>query len=140
LAQQGFVERAIGVYREAAGQLPRQAELWLALAELEVGRGRRADAVQTLWTGSRALRSRRERPQAIRLLERARELDPAVFEVGFELARRLALSGAHARARRLLDQLAANSRGRALRRVRGRQLWIAPGPRTAWRWLRALVA
>ncbi len=139
LAQHGFLDRAIGVYREAAQHLPRQGELWLALAELELKRGRRADAVQALATGARGLRSRKERPLALRLLERAHELDPTVFEVSFELADRLARAGKRERALRLLEELAAKRNKRVLRRVRGRQLRIAPGPRAAWRWLHALV-
>jgi len=140
LARHGFVDQAIGVYREAAQHLPRQGELWLALAELELKRGRRADAVEALSRGARGLRARKERTQAIRLLERAHELDPAAFEVSFELAGRLAQAGKRDRALRLLDALAVNKNRGLLRRVRGRQARIAPGPRAAWRWLSALVS
>jgi tetratricopeptide (TPR) repeat protein len=140
LATHGFVERAIGVYREAAQQLPREGQVWLALAELELKRGRRADAVEALATGARGLRTRRERQEAIRLLERAHELDPGAFEVGFDLAGRLAQAGQRKRALGLLEELAVNETGAGLRRVRGRQLRIAPGPRAVWRWIRALAA
>jgi tetratricopeptide (TPR) repeat protein len=140
LAQQGFVERAIGVYREAAHHLPRESAVWLAIAELELTRGRRADAVAALCTGRSQLRSRAERPEAIRLLERARELDPTAFEASFDLAGLLARSGARARALDLLEELACGRNGRALRRVRGRQLNISPRPRSAWRWLHSLLS
>ena len=140
LAQHGFLDRAIGVYREAAQLLPRQDELWLALAELEVKRGRRADAVEALATGARGLRRRADRPHAIRLLERAHELDPAAFEVSFELAGRLARAGKRDRARQLFEALAERRSGRLLRRVRGRELWLAPGAGSAWRWLRSLAS
>lgn len=139
LARHGFLERAIGVYREGAQHLPRESALWLALAELELKRGRRADAVQALASGAEGMRARADRAQAIRLLERAHELDPAAFEVSFELAGRLARAGNKRRALRLLDQLAVNENGRVLRRVRGRQLRIAPGPQSAWRWLDAAL-
>ena len=140
LARQGLLESAIGVYREGAEQLPREGALWLALAELELKRGRRADAVQALRTGARGLRKRADRPQAIRLLERAHQLDPASFEVSFELAARLARVGKRRRALGLLEELATKKHGPMLRRVRAQQLRIAPGPRTAWRWLRAALA
>jgi tetratricopeptide (TPR) repeat protein len=139
LARQGFVERAIGVYREGAQQLPREGALWLALAELELKRGRRADALQALWSGAQGMRKRADRPQAIRLLERARQLDPTAFEVSFELATRLARVGKRERALRLLEELATRGKGHVLRRVRARQLRISPGPRTGWRWLRAVL-
>jgi tetratricopeptide (TPR) repeat protein len=138
LEQQGFVERAIGVYREAAHHLPRESAAWLAIAELELKRGRRADAVAALWSGRRRLRSRSERPEAIRLLERAREMDPAAFEPSFDLARLLAKSGERRRAFAVLEALALGRRGRELMRVRARQLNLSPSPRTVWRWLRAL--
>ena len=140
LEQQGFVERAIGVYREAAHHMPRESAAWLAIAELELKRGRRADAVEALTLGARTLRSRKERPQALRLLERAHELDPGAFEVSFELAGRLAQAGKRERALKLLDTLAVNRNGRLLRRVRGRQVYLAPGPRNAWRWIQALAS
>lgn len=142
LAQHGFLDRAVGVYREAAQHLPRKSELWLALAELELKRGRRADAVEALASGARGLRGRKERAQAIRLLERAHQLDPAAFEVSFELAGRLAQAGKRERERALalLEELAAKRKGRLLRRVRGRQLYLAPGPGAALRWFRALAS
>jgi len=138
LAAKGFVERALGVYRDAAHHLPRESAVWLAIAELEVSRGRRADAVAALATGRGHLRARRERADALRLLERARELDPANVELGLDLAGLLAKTGARARAAQLLEALARRPRGRALRRVRARQLLLFPGPRACWRWLRAL--
>jgi tetratricopeptide (TPR) repeat protein len=139
LAEQGFVERAIGIYREAAQNLPRESAVWLAIAELEVKRGRRADAVAALCAGRRQLRSRSERPQAIQLLTRAHEVDPAAFEPGLDLAGLLAKSGERAGAVALLETLARGRRGRALRRVRLRQLNLSPGPRAVWRWLRSLL-
>jgi tetratricopeptide (TPR) repeat protein len=139
LVRLGFVERAIGVYREAAGFLPREVELWLGLSDLEAQRGRRADAVQVLLAGRRQLRARRDRPGAIRLLARARELDPACFAAAFDLAGLLARAGQRGRSLALLDALAADVGGRELRRVRARQLRLAPGPRAAWRWLAALA-
>jgi tetratricopeptide (TPR) repeat protein len=137
LVRLGFVERAIGVCREAAGYLPREAEVWLGLADLETKRGRRADAIQVLLTGRRHLRSRADRPGAVRLLVRARELDPGCFEASFDLAGLLARSGQRVRSLRLLEQLAARSGGRELRRIRARQLCLSPTPRSAWRWLDA---
>jgi tetratricopeptide (TPR) repeat protein len=139
LAQHGMLDQAAGVYRECAQLLPRQGETWLALANLEVKRGRKADAVKALLEGAAKLRGRKERALAVRLLERARELEPADFEVSFELAGRLASAGKRERVRalELLEDLAARRSGRMLRRVRGRQLFLAPGPGTAWRWIRA---
>ncbi|MEN8159138.1 MAG: tetratricopeptide repeat protein [Myxococcota bacterium] len=140
LEERGFVERAIGVYREAAGQLPRESAVWLALAELELKRGRRPDAVAALLDGRSKLRARRARPGAIRLLERAYEIAPDDFEAGFDLTALLARTGQRDRALALLDGLAEGRRGPALRRVRARQLNLAPGPGTAWRLFRSLAA
>jgi tetratricopeptide (TPR) repeat protein len=137
LVRNGFDEQAIGVYREAAGLLPRRKEIWGALAELELRRGRKVDAVAALLAGRRHLRRRRDRADAIALLVAVRKIDPQHARAGVDLAGLLAKTGSRARALRLLDDLAARARGRDLRRVRGQQLWLAPGFGSAWRWVRA---
>ena len=140
LVKQGFVERAIGVYREAAGLIPRECGVWLAIAELEVQRGRRPDALAALAAGRKHLRSRAERRDAIRLLERLRQLDPSALEAGLDLAGLLAKTGQRRRARELLAALARGTRGPELRRVRARELRLSPGPGGVWRWLIALAS
>jgi thioredoxin-like negative regulator of GroEL len=137
LAQHGMLDQAAGVYRECAQLLPQQGDLWLALANLEVKRARKADAVKALVDGAARLRRRKDRTLAVRLLERARELEPGDFEVSFALAGRLAGAGKRERALELLEELAVRKTGRMLRRIRGRQLFLAPGPGTAWRWIQA---
>jgi tetratricopeptide (TPR) repeat protein len=140
LEERGFVERAVGVYRDAACRLPRLGDVWLAIAELELERGRRPDAVAALRDGRRKLSARSERVEAIRLLERARELAPGDFEASFDLAALLGKVGRRERALELLDDLAEGCDATALRRVRARQLNLAPGVRNLWRWLRSLGA
>jgi tetratricopeptide (TPR) repeat protein len=139
LARQGFVEQAIGIYREASTYLARERQLWLALAELEVERGRGIDAAFALLEGSRHLRGRRNREAALALLTRAREIQPSAFEPSFALAGLLLRTGQKARGRRILAELERHARGRELRRLRGRQLRVSPSPRAAWRWLVAAV-
>jgi tetratricopeptide (TPR) repeat protein len=139
LVRLGFVERAIGVYREATQHLAREDRLWLALADLEMRRGRPTDAVAALRAGRAHLRSRADRPRAIRLLERARELDASHFEAGFDLVGLLLRAGQRARARALLEELALRASASELRRVRARQFRAAPGPRFAWQWLAAAL-
>lgn len=138
LVRRGFLDQAIGVLREASGYLRRRAEVWWALADLEIKRRRPVDAHKVLIEGRRHLRSKKERPQAIQLLLRARKLVPHDFETDYDLVGLLARSGERTRAGRLLGELAATARGGQLRRVRARQFGLSPTPVTAWRWLRAL--
>jgi len=140
LSKQGFVDQAIGVYREACVHLPREHRLWLALADLEVTRGRPVDAVNALIDGSRRLRSRRTRGDALTLLQRARKIQPAAFEPGYQLAGLLASIGARDRAKRILEELVARATGRQLRQLRWRLFSLSPTPAAAWRWLAAAVA
>jgi tetratricopeptide (TPR) repeat protein len=135
LGKQGFVEQAIGVYREACVHLPREPRLWLALADLELARRRPVDAVNALLDGSRRLRSRRTRGDALNLLQRARKIQPTAFEPGYQLAGLLAGIGARDRAMRILEELVSRASGRELRRVRWRLFFLSPTPAAAWRWL-----
>jgi len=139
IVRQGFLDRAIGALREASRYLPREIEVWQALADLELKRNRPADAHRALLEGRRNFRSKRHRREAALLLMRARKLAPADFETNFDLAGVFASSGASSRAQSLLEGLVPRSTRRQLRRVRFRQLGISPSPATAWRCLRAVV-
>ena len=140
LTKQGFVEQAIGVYREACGLLSREHRLWLELAELEVKRGRPVDAVKALLDGSRHFRSRKTRGDALTLLQQARKIQPQAFEPNYQLAGLLSSIGARDRALRILRELAPRARGRDLRRLRLRLFVLSPTPAAAWRWVAATVA
>jgi tetratricopeptide (TPR) repeat protein len=135
LTKQGFVDQAIGVYREASAFFARDHRLWLALGDLEVERGRPIDAVNTLVEGARNLRSRRTQEQALTLLQRARKIQPGAFEPSFELANLLVRAGARDRALKVLRDLVPRARGRQLRRLRRRLFFLSPTPAAAWRWL-----
>jgi thioredoxin-like negative regulator of GroEL len=139
LARKGFLDHAVGVYREAAQRLPRQRSVWEALADLELQRGKPADAHRALLAGARHFRGRRGRSDAVALLLRARKLEPRHFETSMALTRVLVKIGARPQAASLLANMASWTRGRERRRVRTRQLLLSPGPGTAWRWLAALV-
>jgi tetratricopeptide (TPR) repeat protein len=139
LVSQGFVEKAVGVLREASAHLPREPEVWGGLADLEIQRHRLADAHRVLLEGRRHFRSKRDRSNAILLLLRARKLAPRDFSTNFDLAGLLARAGARGRARSLLEEIASWARGGQLRRVRARQFLLSPTPVSAWSWLRALV-
>jgi tetratricopeptide (TPR) repeat protein len=139
LVRQGFNDRAIGLLRGAAGQLPKEVILWQSIGELELQRGRQVDAVAALVEGRGHLRKRSQRPQAIQLLLKARKIDPANFRVNYDLACLLGKTGERAKALRLLEEL-SQRRGRGhLTRVRGKQLRMSPGAATLWRYMRALL-
>ncbi len=138
LVKQGFLEQAIGMFREASGYMPCTVDVWNTLADLEIQRQRPVDAHKALLEGRRHLRARKHRTEAILLLQRARKLEPRHFETNFDLAGLLARTGARPRAQRMLDELSTWVAGRQLRRVRRRQFGISPTPIAAWRWIRAL--
>jgi tetratricopeptide (TPR) repeat protein len=139
LEARGFVEQAIGVCREACGGLPREPAAWRALAALELGRGRRIDAVRALLDGRARFRSRAQRPHALELLREARRIDPHHLEAGLDLAKLLSRSDARPAAVKILDELSRAHPGQA-RRVYAARLRIAPDLRTACAWLRCLGA
>jgi tetratricopeptide (TPR) repeat protein len=139
LVKAGFVDQAVGVLREAAGNLSRERAVWEGLADAEQQRGRPIDAHKALLDGRTRFRSRRDRPDAIKLLLRARKLAPSHFEANFDLAGLLGRTGARAPAARILAELAVRARGSELRRTRRRQLALAPTPGAFWRFLRSLA-
>ena len=136
--KRGFVEQAIGVYREALVQLPRQVRFWSELAKLELERGRTADALKVLLEGRRVFRRRRDRAHAIALLLAARRVAPSHLDTTLDLALQLARAGARDRALRVLHRFPVAGPS-ALRRLCARELRVAPGLRAAARWLRALL-
>ncbi len=139
LVRQGFIEQAIGVYREFAGFIPREPAVWHALADLELQRGRMPDAVAALVDGRRHFRSRKQIAEALALLRQAHKIDPTHFEANFDLAGLLITAGAPVPARRLLDSLRPHAKSRRnRRRLRGRMFRLSPTPAAAWRWLAAL--
>ncbi len=138
--KQGFVEKQYATYRQAAGFMPREVELWETLARLDVERGRSPDAINVLLEGRRHFRRRKLRPYANRLLRLAIKIEPWHFAATFDLARLLRRDGDLTEARRLLEGLAHRNRGRKLRRIRGALFAISPTPAAAWRWIRAIFA
>ncbi len=136
----GYIDKALAVYTQAARYVPRQIEVWETIAKLQVERERRPDAIKALLDGSRHFRSRKLRLQGLRLLRRACEIESGHFEATFELAKRLAKAGEKKEARWLLDGLENWSRGRNLRRVRTKLFWMSPTPAAALRWVVAAVA
>ena len=133
--RQGLLDKAIGLYREAARLLPDEVKIWHSIARLQCKAGREAEALETLLEGNRRFKSRWARPQAIFLLRRAREIDPWHFESVLDLARLLAPSDQRNEAELLLDGLARRCRGAELRHVRAAELKIAPSLAALWRWL-----
>jgi tetratricopeptide (TPR) repeat protein len=131
----GRDDKALAIYREASQHLPREIQVWQALARQLSKGGDDAEAIETLIEGSRHFRTPYLRPQAIHLLRRARAIDPWHFECVLELAGLLGRSDQREEARMLLDGLAERAGGRRLDRVRRAQLRLDPGLRTAWQFL-----
>ncbi len=136
----GYEDKALAVYMQAARYMPRQIEVWENIAKLQVERERRPDAIKALLEGSLHFRSRKLRTQGLRLLRRAVEIEPGHFEASFQLAKGLAKAGEKKEAQWLLEGLGNWARGRSRRRVRTRLFWMSPTPAAALRWLVAAGA
>ena len=134
--ERGFVDRAVGVVRDAVERMPRQVQFWSELARLEIERGRKPDAVAALLEGRRVFHRRGDRRAATALLMAAWRIEPTHLEAGLDLALQLSRAGERARALQVLEGLRLEP-VRALRRVRARQLRVAPGLASLGRYLRA---
>ncbi len=137
--KQSFDEKALGTYVQAAGFLPKEAQLFEQIARLNVRRSRPADAIRALLDGAAKQRGRKARPNAMRLLREATRVEPWHFEATMSLARLLRKQGKRADARKLYEGLCTRKRGAQLRRARGAWFRMSPTPAAAWRWLRAAV-
>jgi tetratricopeptide (TPR) repeat protein len=139
LIRGGFDSHALGVCREATRFYPGQVALWEATAQLRLKTANAQDAINALLEGRSHFRRRKQRAEAIRLLERAHEIDPENLAVSLDLSRLLVRAGERRKARAMLSQLATRLRGRALRKVRFAQFRNEPSGRTAWTLLRSAV-
>lgn len=138
LAKRGFPDKAVGLCREAVTFYPTEVVIWEAISDLQLERKRRVEALNALLEGRAKMRGRRLRGNAIRLLKRACVISPDEVDPQIDLARLLARSRQRAEARRILDRLAATTRGRDRRRALGARLCISPTPIGLLRWVGAL--
>src|SRR5437588_351919 len=101
----GFTPKAIAVWTVAAQTFPEQVEYWERIANEQVKRGKRQDAVLALLQGRSMLRNKRQRPLALLLLRQVLELEPGHVDATIDLADQLRRDGTHDEAKRLLAGL-----------------------------------
>lgn len=131
----GFGNKAIGIYSQAARFMPKNPEVWEAMAHVYVQQGRRADAVSTLYKGHGFFVNGPGRDKAIVMLRKAFALEPWNFAVTFELAR-LVKKQDPVEALGLLEGLSGRAEGRDLRKVRSAMFRTEPSITMAWQWLK----
>jgi tetratricopeptide (TPR) repeat protein len=140
--KRGFEDKAIATYALAVARMPFEVELVHLLVDKHLLRKHRAQALKVLVETRGKLRAADERPQAISLLRRVLEIEPADVAATMDLAALLArgASAEAAEARRMLERLAEGQPTRTmLLRIRGALFRLSPSPASAWRWLRALL-
>jgi tetratricopeptide (TPR) repeat protein len=134
----GFAPKAIAVWAVAAETFPERVEYWERIANEQVKRGRRQDAVVALRQGRSRLRKKAQRPLAVLLLRQVLELEPGHVDATLDLADLLRRDGTRDEARNLLALLLTrigHARGRDLRRrVRLAQFRLEPSFRGALDW------
>jgi len=131
----GFGNKAIGIYSQAARFMPRNPEVWEAMAHVYVQQGKRADAVATLYKGHGFFAQGRDKDRAVIMLRKAFALEPWNFAVTFDLAR-LVKKQDPVEALGLLEGLSSRSAGRDLRKVRSAMFRTEPSFTMAWMWLK----
>lgn len=136
----GFTDRAIGIYRQAGRCIPGKTEPWESVVRLQMEKGLKADAVNTLVDAAERFKGRKMRPGRIKLLRRAFDVAPWHPDVTFTLAASLAKSGSPAESLKLFNGLAERTTGREHSRVRLAILLRFPSPGNAWRWAASLVS
>jgi tetratricopeptide (TPR) repeat protein len=136
----GFADKALAVYVQAAEVFPREVSLWEQVAQLNVSKGKRAEAVRTLLRGRFRLHRKADRPTAITLLRQVLALDPMMFEVKLDLGLQLARENQKTEAMELLNPMMLDAKDRRqLYRWRWTLLRVSPSMGAFGRWLRARV-
>lgn len=135
----GFIDKALAVYVTASHYLPRIVEIWERIADLQLEKENKAEAIKLLLDARKHFAGSGWRPERMRLLAKVLAVEPWEFEATFDLARLRSKTGDKAEAKALLEGLAARNEGRALRRARGALFRLSPTPAAALRWLRALL-
>ncbi|HYH98857.1 tetratricopeptide repeat protein [Hyalangium sp.] len=136
----GFADKALAVYAQAADTFPHQVSLWQQMAQLNVSKGHRAEAVKTLLRGRFHFRSKADRRGAITLLQDVLTLEPTLFEVRLDLGLQLAREKHLAEAMILLNPMELEAKTRLqLRRLRWTMVRVAPSAGAWGRWLRAVL-
>ncbi|MEW5740098.1 MAG: hypothetical protein AB1938_14290 [Myxococcota bacterium] len=134
----GFVDRALGVYRQAMGALPFIPEGWEKIAALYQRKGHAPDAVKALVDGQRHFwKTPEDRVVAERFLNAALSLDAwnvdATLALAQLLKRRKDVAGAVAKLDALLAHLPTSP---AKKRVLRARLAVSFTLRHLWAWLR----
>lgn len=135
----GFSQKAIGIYSQAARFMPRNPEVWEAMAYVYVRQGKKADAVETLLRGHAFFTDGPHADKAVRMLRKAFALEPWRFGTTFALAG-LVRKTDPVEAVGLLEGLSTRVSGRELRMVRSAMFRARPGLGMAWRWLKTAWA
>lgn len=131
----GFVPKAIAVWTVAAQTFPEHVEYWERIANEQVVRGRRQDAMVALLQGRAQLRKKKQRPLAMLLLRQVLALDGVHLEATLDLADLLRRDGERLEARRLLvGVLSVVAKRTQRRRVRLAQLRLEPSFRGVLDW------
>jgi len=137
--KKGFVDKAIAVYTQAAGFMPRVVPVWKEISRLQLLQKRRAEAIRVLLQGRAHFKARRDLPLAAELLQSVRQIESFHLDASLDLARIHRTLGDRAKARELLDALVPQVPPSELRRVRWSLFRLSPTPAAAWRWLRAVT-
>jgi tetratricopeptide (TPR) repeat protein len=131
----GFAPKAIAVWTVAALTFPEHVEYWERIANEEVRRGCRQDAVNALLKGRAQLRKKRQRPLAALLLRQVLALEGTHLGATLDLADLLRRDGVREEARRLLAAVLGVAAGNSQRRrVRFAQFRLEPTFRGVLNW------
>ena len=131
----GFADKAIAIWKVAAKTFPEDVEYWERVANEQVKRGRKADAVQSLLEGREQLTKKVQRPLAMTLLRQVLTLDAFHFDATLDLAKLLAAEGQRRDAEKLLREMRMWVKGRNLRRLRAAQFRLSPSWRSLMDWI-----
>jgi len=142
--RQGFVEKAIAALRMILAIDRRDLSAYVHLADLQLGRGHKGDALNLLSRARRAFRRRKYRDEALKIEEKIFGVTPDDFQVQISLVRLLWGAGrrrdAIDRLRKMEREWSHKGNRHHWRKTRSYLFRLTPSRSTGWSYLLSLLS
>lgn len=134
--KKGFTDRAIALLKQGTTYLPTDAELWLRISEMYVGREKKKDAEKTLSDARPMFKRKADLRGAARILDAHLALEPRALDVAIDRAQVAKRLRDRDHGVALLTGLLAGASDAERKKLRKALFSLQPSLGSWWRWVR----